>query len=393
MIFFSSEKRLNERSITSTTNMTCIDKIILAFVILQLSVVLANDSGDKMKREATKASLPILPADYQKDIGQGFATNWFKTADPLSDYKDKNIEDIYSKNFRNVRLRCRADLYSAPYNNPAFTEFLNSLTKVVDKCLEVGVAPIISWIHHHAEAYATDEDRQNYVSWWKAVATQLKDRDYRLSFNLFTELGIDECKGSTDSCNESLRMRPDKYNRWTSEVVAAIRATGEKNANRILILASPGKTAKDLDIIDQQIYQNDPYMMAEWHMYASGPNKKIGGQKYWSGDGTPDHENGRDNVRKAIKYATDFTKSSNLLTYLGAWMPTDNKDGSLTQSEVINFARFFASELRKEKIPWSLNVLDRYYDTMGGKWITGKQDIKGRLIDMSKVLENIQDVM
>lgn len=222
---------------------------------------------------ATTTSQPITPADYQKNIGQGFATNWFKTADPLSDYKDKNIEDVFSKNFRNLRLRCRADLYSAPYNNSAFTEFLNSLTKVVDKCLEVGVTPIISWIHHHAEAYATEKDRRNYVAWWTAVAKKLKHKDYRLSFNLFTELGIDGCGGSKDTCKESLRMRPEKYNRWTSEVVAAIRATGGKNAKRILILASPGKTAKDLDKIDPQIYQNDPYMMAEWHIYASGPNK------------------------------------------------------------------------------------------------------------------------
>ena len=339
---------------------------------------------------ATKASQPISPADYQNVIGQGFATNWFKTADPLSTYNDKNIEDIFSKDFRNVRLRSRADLYSAPYNTHDFDRFLASLTKVVDKCIEAGVAPIISWIHHHAEAHATEADRRNYVDWWTAVAKQLKDKDFKLSFNLFTELG---CEGSKKQCKESLRMRPDKYNRWTSEVVAAIRETGGNNSKRILILGSPGKTAKDLDKINQTIYQNDPYMMVEWHIYASGPNKEKGGQKYWRGNGTPDDKNGRDNVREAIKQATDFTQSSNVLTYLGAWMPTDNKNGSLDEKEVINFARFFASELRKSKIPWSLNVLDRYYDTRKSKWITGKQDIKGSLIDMSKVLENIQDKM
>ncbi|XP_078371207.1 uncharacterized protein LOC144654856 isoform X2 [Oculina patagonica] len=337
--------------------------------------------------------LPSTPSEYRKDIGQGFATNWFKTADPLSKYNDKNIEDIFSKNFRNVRLRSRADLYPAPYNTKKFDEFLDSLTKVVDKCLEVGVAPIISWINHHAEAYATDEDRQNYVAWWTAVAKHLKNKDYRLSFNLFTELGKYGCGEKKKICNGSLRMNPDKYNRWTSDVVAAIRATGGKNSNRILILGSPGKTAEDLDKIDPAIYQNDLYMMAEWHLYASGPNKDIGGQKYWKGDGTPDDKNGRDNVRKAIKQATDFTNKRNLLTYLGAWMPADNDSGGLKESEVINFARFFASELRKKKIPWSLNVLDRYYDTEKKKWLTGKQDIKGRLINMSEVLKNIQDEM
>lgn len=96
-------------------------------------------------------------------------------------------------------------------------------------------------------------------------------------------------------------------------------------------------------------------MLAEWHIYASGPNKKVGGQKYWSGDGRP---KGRENVNKAVRQATDFTDSSGLPTYLGAWMPVDNKDGSLDPAEVIEEER----EERKEKgIPWSLNVLDRYY--------------------------------
>ena len=35
-----------------------------------------------------------------------------------------------------------------------------------------------------SEAYATENDRTAYVSWWTAVARQLKNRDYRLSFNL-----------------------------------------------------------------------------------------------------------------------------------------------------------------------------------------------------------------
>lgn len=336
------------------------------------------------------ATPAISPVAYRQVIKQGFATNWFKTAEPLSKYHAKNIEDIYLKGFRNVRLRSRADLYSPPYNSIDFAWFLGNLTVVVDKCLETGVAPIISWIHHHAEANASEEDRQNYVAWWTAVARHLRHRHYALSFNLFTELGLDECGGKKPSCNESLRLRTDKYNRWTSDVVAAIRGTGGKNARRILILGSPGKTGKDLHKIDENIYKDDGYMLAEWHMYASGPNKKDEGQKYWSGNG---ERKGRDNVEKAIKEATNFSESHGLLTYLGAWMPADNKAGSLKQREVINFARFFVRKLKENQIPWSLNVLDRYYDTRNSQWIKKKQDIAGRMLDMSKVLDNILDEM
>ena len=250
--------------------------------------------------------------------------------------------------------------------------------------------PIISWIHHEAEAFATEEDQQDYVSWWTAVARQLRDKNYGLSFNLFTELGNDRCIKSVYSCNESLRERPDKYSNWTSQVVKAIRETGGNNAQRILILGSPGKTGRFLKRINESIYENDSYMLAEWHIYASGPNKRVGGKKYWSGDG---NTVGRDNVEKAIKHANEFTRRHGVLTYLVAWMPSDSDTGALTQDEVINFGRFFAGKLKENRIPWSLNVLDRYYDTRASEWITWDQDIAGRMLNMSKVLDNILEVM
>ncbi|CAH3144299.1 unnamed protein product, partial [Pocillopora meandrina] len=298
---------------------------------------------------------PISPKEYQAKIRGGFSTNWFKSKPPLKKYSEQNIIDVHEKGFSNLRLRCRADLYSYDFSTVEFKRFLGSLTTVVDDCLKHDLIPIISWIHHHAEAYATEKDRVAYVGWWTAVARQLKDRDYRLSFNLFTELGIDTCKEEGKSCDKSLRRRTDKYNEWTKDVTKAIRGTGGNNTKRILILGSPGKTAKDLPKIDSEIYKNDRYMMVEWHLYASGPNKEKDSQKYWSGDGK---SGGQANVEEAISYATSFSNKTGLLTYLGAWMPHDNANGGITETEAIKFARFFVKELRKENIPWSLNVLD-----------------------------------
>ena len=359
------------RSVLSVRNTVIL--LALTMFLLNLFVVMGTN--------------PILPRRYRKLIGPGFSTNWFKTNATINKYSEQNIIDVRAKNFTNLRLRCRADLYSYNYTATNFTWFLGNLTTVVDHCLKHKVLPIISWIHHHAEAYASEDDRKAYVGWWTAVAEELKDRDYKLSFNLFTELGIDECG---NDCGESLRKRPDKYNQWTSDVVKAIRATGGKNRERILILGSPGKTAKDLHSISESIYKNDSYMMAEWHIYASGPNKVSGGQKYWKGDGIPE---GRQNVQKAIQEATNFTKDTGLRTYLGAWMPQDNKNGDLSEDEVINFARFFVRELCNATISWSLNVLDRYYDTKEARWLTEKQCIAGRRLNMSKVLDNIGKVM
>lgn len=341
---------------------------------------------------------PISPKRYQKMIGAGFSTNWLKSKEPLKEYSVQNIKDVNEKGFTNLRLRCRADLYSYNYSAVNFTWFLGNLTTIVDDCLKHKVIPIISWIHHEAEVCAAENDYTAYVNWWTAVARQLKDRDFKLSFNLFTELGIGTCPKTTNS-DESLRKRNDKYTRWTKDAIYAIRQTGGKNAKRILILGSPGKTAKNLNEINQSIYEHDKYLMAEWHIYASGPNKEPGSQKFWAGDGTAQDTKkgatGQDNVKKAINYATEFQKNANnsLLTYLGAWMPQDNQYGKITQEEAINFARFFVTELGNVGIPWSMNVLDRYYDTEESRWLREKQNISGQILNMYRVLEKIIEVM
>ena len=350
----------------------------LLFVAILAKFSLCGAGLSSSLAETKRAQQPFSPEEYQNLIGQGFSTNWFKSKDSLSKYHTQNIIDIAKKGFRNVRLRSRADLHSPPFNS-----FLKDLEKVVDDCLDNNVVPIISWINHKAEAYATKKDRKAYVQWWTAVSSHLKDKDYRLSFNLFTELGVDECG---KNCGKSLRQRTDKYNEWTERVVKAIRNSGGKNSDRILILASPKKTAKGLTEIDQKIYDDDSYMMVEWHTYASGPNKGAGSNKHWSGKGSDED---RQFLKDEIKKAKEFK----LLTYFGAWMPADNAKGELVEKEVINFARFFVSELKKAGIPWSLNVLDVYYRTEDNTWLTDPQDIEGQLINVSKVLDNIKDSM
>lgn len=133
-------------------------------------------------------------------------------------------------------------------------------------------------------------------------------------------------------------------------------------------------------------------MMVEWHHYAAGPYKKIRrpNPRYWSGNGS---ETQRMTLKVDLDNAKQFTQDTGLLSYFGAWMPRDNTGGDLDETEVINFARFFVNELKIEQIPWSLNVLDDYYDTRRSQWITDTRNLKGAQLNMSAVLDNIVDVM
>ena len=346
-------------------------------------------------------SQPVTAADYHKIIKEGFATNYFKSDFGVRNrykYNSKNIQDIYDRGFRNVRLRARPRIYNTPYEKDIqFTWFLNNLTMVVDDCIRVGVAPIISWENHIGEEFATEEERGYFLDFWRLVAEKLKDRNYHLSFNIFTELGTGYCK---TQCEQSLRTNITKYNEWTRAVVNTIRSAGGKNAERIIILGAPQKTSENLGLIDRSIYHNDPYMLVEWHFYAAGPNKnrKRNGReskRFWRGNGT---ESQRQVLKDFIKKAEDFANNGGLPGYFGAWMPKDNINGNLSQQEVVNFARFFVNELKLKNIPWSLNVLDNYYDTVESEWITGIQILpprgpNGVPLEMDIVLDNILDVL
>ena len=361
---------------------------LLCFVLFAISIL-----GESASQETSEIdfSQPITPEEYRDIIKQGFATDYFRSkAKPVVNYMDwlKHIEDVYDKGFRNVRLRSRADYYDNQFDGESFKWYLMHLKEMVKICVGVGVAPIISWVHHKAEAYGTEDQRQYFLTWWRRVAETLKDESYHLAFNLFTELGMDVCE---DECDESLTENIAKYNEWTSEVVRVIRATGGNNANRILILSSPKKVVRGLDYIDKTIFMNDHYMMVEWHDYAAGPNQKIlsndkPSRRFWEG-------NGNEEQKKNLRNAIDEAKKFDLLSYFGAWMPRDNKDGALNEEEVISFAQFFVTELKQANIPWSLNALKDYYDIENNQWITVIQDLKGAQLNMSRVLESIQAVM
>ena len=196
------------------------------------------------------------------------------------------------------------------------------LESAVDDCIEVGLVPIISWVNHTAEENGTEADKADYVAWWREVAEMLQGKSYTVSLNLFTEIG-----------NESALNDTATYNEWTAEAVAAIR---EVDAKRIVILSAPSKTVNTLVDIDPSIYDGDGYMLAEWHSYASGPNQS-GGKKNWEGYGS---DTDKLNVTSIVDEALDFTASTGIPTYFGAWMPMDNS-GSLAQYEVEAFGAFF----------------------------------------------------
>eukprot|EP00050_Salpingoeca_kvevrii_P017062 m.61376 g.61376 ORF g.61376 m.61376 type:complete len:422 (-) comp7335_c1_seq1:80-1345(-) len=320
------------------------------------------------------ASAAMDPHDLAQRMGLGFGTSWFKTSyyDPDA-YSEKFVIDAKERGLSNMRIRVRADLYgyrTNTFDKEALNDMLDDLEVVVSDCINHGVVPIISWIHRAAEANASEDDGDHFVRWWRFVARRFADAPFELAFNLFTELD-----------DGPIRDDPAIYNDWTSRAIAAIRGTGGNNKKRVIILASPGKTAKNLNLIDPAIFLEDRYLMAEWHIYASGPNKN-NGKKHWEGTGSEDE---RAAARRHINMAIEWSRISGIPTYMGAWMPMDNQKGSLEQDEVEAFAKFFATELAQAGIPSSINVNSHYYHEKKGYWRRRKK-IGGRFLSVRHIL-------
>ena len=54
--------------------------IILAIAMFYVNLIVADEPK------------PISPRRYRRLIGPGFATNWFKTTEPMKKYSDQNIK-------------------------------------------------------------------------------------------------------------------------------------------------------------------------------------------------------------------------------------------------------------------------------------------------------------
>lgn len=315
------------------------------------------------KAEKLASTSPMTSKEYQAIIGWGFDTDTFKSVNGMKKYDIQILKDLKAKGVTNLRLRSRADIFgyaTDTYNDASMQQYLTDVNTYVTDMISLGMVPIISWIHHDAEVRASTVDGNNYVDWWTRTATALKDQPYELAFNLFTEL-----------TEGGIYQDTSIYNDWTRRAIAAIRASGGNNAKRVLILGAPRKDADTLQDIAADITADPTYLMAEWHLYASGPNKKLlnngrESQKYWAGTGSAVD---RARLTSVLDIAQAWSTSSGIPTWFGAWMPYDNKEGDLEQGEVEDFACFFDLTLKKYGIPWSMNKMENFYDRKAKTWI------------------------
>lgn len=296
----------------------------------------------------------LLPAEYVLQLGKGFDVTWSEFSKYTDLYSEQAVIDFKKAGFSNVRIRMN-DEALAP-------QFMATLKKQVDDCIRHGIHPILSYQGHYIEENATDhaDAKKHLVDWWTKMAAEFKDYPETLTFNILVEIS---------------GTYKDDYTNMNDFYVDILKGIRETNPTRIVIFPpvsiSNPEYLQHLEIPGN----NDPYTMAEWHLYAAGPNKKDGGKKYWV-DGSTAEE--RQNVTGPIKTAADWMQKTGYKTWVGAWMAGNyNKGNEYDITAQVGFASFMTRELAKVNIPWSINAGNKYYDYEKKEWFNETEDAAG----------------
>ncbi|WP_293174708.1 hypothetical protein [Oceanithermus sp.] len=211
----------------------------------------------------------------------------------------------------------------------------------------------------HAEAPMSPRDYQRLlgvgvdVDWAKTPRAM---RYYsREQARAFKEIGFDHVR---------IRVREaatpellDLYRRTLAEV----RKT---NPTRIVFVSPRLRSAPEYLHELDPLFERDPYLMAEWHFYASGPSKH-NPKKKWT-TGTPEEKR---RILDKIALARAWQRATGGSTWVGAWMPGNyNKGDDYAVSEQVAFATFTSCALRAADIPFAVNQANKFYDDEAGRW-------------------------
>jgi hypothetical protein len=312
-----------------------------------------SEKGSKAKTELPQSASfkAIAPGDYQSLLGKGMDVDWVKTEKGAQFYNKQIVKDFKLAGLSHVRIRIKDE---------ANEKLLKQLDKVVKDCLNENLIPIIAYQGAEFKGKPTDENLKKTVLWWTKVAEFSKKYPAQVSFDLLIEV------------TEALNKEPEMLNRLYEKTVTEIRKT---NPKRIIFISPIVRSAPEYLQYLKIPSQHNNFLMAEWHFYASGPDKTNENKKWTTGT-----EAEKDLIRAKIRAAKEWSDKTGIRTWVGAWMPGNyNKGDEYTLAEQVVFANFVTCELTKNKIPFAFNSDVKFYDREKNKWI----------IEMKPVLDEI----
>ncbi|MBW8734020.1 MAG: glycoside hydrolase family 5 protein [Asticcacaulis sp.] len=132
-----------------------------------------------------------------------------------------------------VRLPCSWDQNADPTTAKISDAWLNRVKDVVQYCMNANLYVMLNihwdggWLERHVDTASKDTVIPKQKAFWEQIATKLRDFDERLMFASANEPSVDTAE------------QMDVLLAYHQTFVDAVRSSGGKNANRVLIVQGP----------------------------------------------------------------------------------------------------------------------------------------------------------
>lgn len=289
----------------------------------------------------------VSPWFYQSMLAKGLDVTWSEFPKQTASYSEQMVKDFKAAGVSHVRIRVKDDISA---------ELLASLDQQINDCLNNGIIPILAYQAHAFKENPCQETMDHVTAWWTAMAEHYQDSSHLLAFDLMIE------------ASDAVNQLPEALNQLYEQTVSAIRQT---NPSRIVII-SPRLRSDPYYLHELKIPSaHNGYLMAEWHFYASGPDK-VNEKKKWT-TGTDEEKK---LITDKINAALSWQAQTGVPTWVGAWMPGNyNKGNSYSAEEQTAFASYMTSALTAAHIPFAVNADTKYYDAKQQEWISDMQPV------------------
>jgi endoglucanase len=173
------------------------------------------------------------------------------------------IQLVKQSGFDAIRLPVSWNQYANQSTAKIDAAWLNRVREVVQYSVDAGLHVVVNihwdegWLEHNFTEAKKAEVNDKQRAFWQQIATHLRDFDERVMFASANEPNVD---------NASQMAVLESYHQT---FVDAVRATGGKNAYRVLVVQGP---RTDIELTDQLMRQLPVdtlpnRMMAELHFY------------------------------------------------------------------------------------------------------------------------------
>jgi Cellulase (glycosyl hydrolase family 5) len=267
---------------------------------------------------------------------------------------------FYDKGFRHIRLRVVNDITYDQFDTSGVLvggkQLLDEVEIAVINSLSVGLLPVVAYGGGLLEEDPTPENEERFFQWWKMASDHLKNYDNRVALNLAIEVG------------NPLQQYPDILNRVYARVIEYVRLTQPTR----VIFCAPVMLSEPRKLKFLVLPENDAFISAEIHDYASGPVKDPTHAKYWneSDPSAAIREGNRQRFRDTLDVAVVWRSQKNIPLWFGAILPAPyNKDGgTFTPDEQAVFVAFVIQECKARGIAIAFNSDDKYIDMSTMLW-------------------------